>query len=430
MYLKVGSEATAVWETGRGLGWLLMRRPTALLILLTLVVAGCASSKSGRTGEAKPEEINARKAEAQAYMDAGDYGSAITTLLPLAQSQVKNSQLYAMLAESYWRLGDYDSAVENYESALRIHFGAADIHLDFATMLMGMGRVGRALTEFELAVQYGDRDPLTHYNYGLALFDLGRSEEALAHWELAHSLDETNPRYAEALAIGLSGRDDRKALLYFERAAGLGANNAAFRNNYGLALQRAGEMAGAESQFKHALELEPDNPHFKQNLALVYMSSKKFELAIPLWQSLLDGDAANRTARIYLGRALYETERYAEAVSVLEEWVGSQAEGGKKPSDNWSKFDEPDPAAVGPGLDEAYDTLAMSYRGLGDLDKAEHYIALALAVAPESTIHLNNYGVILAENGKIEEAKVQWQKVLTLEPENSVAKQNLSAVNK
>jgi Flp pilus assembly protein TadD len=72
----------------------------------------------------------------------------------------------------------------------------------------------------------------------------------------------------------------------------------------------------------------------------------------------------------------------------------------------------------------------MSHRGLGDLEKATTFMDEALRLNPSSITHLNNYGVILAENGKIEEAKAKWEKVLELEPDNTVAKQNLSALRR
>jgi Flp pilus assembly protein TadD len=71
----------------------------------------------------------------------------------------------------------------------------------------------------------------------------------------------------------------------------------------------------------------------------------------------------------------------------------------------------------------------MSFRGLGQLDKATVYIGKAVELQPGNSVHLNNYGVILAESGRIEEAKAQWRKVLRLEPDNEVAKQNLSAID-
>jgi Tfp pilus assembly protein PilF len=72
----------------------------------------------------------------------------------------------------------------------------------------------------------------------------------------------------------------------------------------------------------------------------------------------------------------------------------------------------------------------MSYRGKGELDKALEYIRKALVLRPLKTSHLNNYGVILAESGKLDEAKTQWRKVLEIDDNNATAKENLSALER
>jgi Flp pilus assembly protein TadD len=69
----------------------------------------------------------------------------------------------------------------------------------------------------------------------------------------------------------------------------------------------------------------------------------------------------------------------------------------------------------------------MSYRGEKDLGRAASYLRRALELKPDSVVYLIDYGVILAEDGKIPEAKAQWEKALRIDPENATARQNLSA---
>jgi Tfp pilus assembly protein PilF len=109
-------------------------------------------------------------------------------------------------------------------------------------------------------------------------------------------------------------------------------------------------------------------------------------------------------------------------IEVLAEWV-DRAE--SPPGLGRSSIDI-DRARL-PGLDEAYDLLAMAYRGRGDLGKAGDYMRKALQLKPDNVVHLINYGVILAESGKIPEARAQWEKVLEIDPENTTARENLSA---
>ncbi len=393
-------------------------RHSLSVVMLVLLSWGCATVPHRAAPAA--QEINQRKNSAHVLISEGRYEEAIETLLPLSSTGVKDSQLYVMLGESYWRLGAYEDAVANFEAALRLDYSDSVAHVKFAEMLMEMGKVGRALTEFELATTFGERAALPHYNYGLALYEFGRREEALAQWEMAYSLDDRDARFAEAVGIGYSGTDDSKAFEYFERAEELGAVSAAFHNNFGLLLTRIGAYARAASHLRAALGMEPANESYFYNLAVLHMKSGRHDKAVPLWESLAARSPDSRAYRIYLAKAYYEKGRFDGVVRLLEAWLDAESAG----SNGAPRGSD---ARKGPGLNEAFDVLAMSFRALADLEKAAVYIGKALEIAPTSTVHLNNYGVILAENGKIAKAKAQWKKVLELDPENAAAKRNLSA---
>jgi Flp pilus assembly protein TadD len=80
-----------------------------------------------------------------------------------------------------------------------------------------------------------------------------------------------------------------------------------------------------------------------------------------------------------------------------------------------------------PGLDEALDILGMAWRGAGDKKKAVEYLRRSVALRPDDPAHLNNYGVVLAEDGMLPDARIQWRRVLEIDPGNATARANLSA---
>lgn len=376
-----------------------------------------------RTGHAPGalDRVNEDKMSADTLLASGRYQDAADILSPWAALKVADPQVYSMLAKAQWKLGRHEDAIRNYEESLRLDYSAAYTHLELAEALLEIGKSGRALTEFELAVQYCERDPLPHYNYGLALYDMGRVDEALAHWEIAYSYEPSDPRYAEAMGIGLSARDPEKALEYFERAKASGADHPGFHNNLGLLLERLGDNARAESEFKNAVSAEPGNAVYRRNLALLYMKSKQPLFALPIWEALHQEQPDDRSCKIYLGRAYLELGRFDAAVRLLEKWLDAAAASAPK------EPQAPGAAMGAPGLDEAYAVLAMSFRGLKKLDRAAVYMRKALDLYPDSVSHLINYGVVLAEDGKIAEARAQWVEALRLDPENATAKGNLSA---
>jgi superkiller protein 3 len=398
-----------------------MRISRAALLILIL---SCSCASSGRDGSTRePVEVtNSLKQQAHKLIAEQQYQAVVDVLTPLLQQGVRDPQVNSMLGKAYWKLGAYDQAVENFESALRLDYVDANTHLEFGEMLMEMRKVGRALTEFELAIEYGEGDALAYYNHGLALYEFGRRDAALAQWETAFSLDPLNAQYAEALGIGLTGREDKEALGYFEKAIELGADDPTLHNNLGLLLIRLGRHAEAEAHFETALSADPSNESYQLNLAVAHLKSKDFASAIPLLEEMLAESPDNATCRVYLGRAYYEQTRYQEVIGLLEVWLEGGAAGEGKPDGGTKSGSQS-------GLNDAYDVLAMSFRGVGQLDKAIVYIGKAVELEPENIVHLNNYGVILAESGRVEEAREQWRKVLRLEPDNAVAKQNLSTID-
>jgi Tfp pilus assembly protein PilF len=113
-----------------------------------------------------------------------------------------------------------------------------------------------------------------------------------------------------------------------------------------------------------------------------------------------------------------ELGEYDAAVRLLAPVADALAAG--RPTDPPDRT-PPDPAA-------AFEVLAMCHRGLGDGPAALGYIEKALAREPENTSFLNNYGVILAESGRIGEAVAQWKRVLEIDADNATARKNLSVI--
>jgi Flp pilus assembly protein TadD len=287
-----------------------------------------------------------------------------------------------------------------------------------AQMLMENGKTGRALTEFELAAQYGSDRALPHYNYGLALYESGMKEDALKQWTIAYNLANDNPMYVAAMGMAYTGEDDRKALAFYEKAESLGAGGHKFNHNYGLLLERLGQFKRAEERFQVALQESPDNPSYELSLAALFMKTKAYSMAVPLWKRLLQAKPGELSYHIYLARAYLELEEYDEAKATLTQV-----------SDKWERAEGHsqalDSSPSSPGIDQAFEIFAMACRGKGDLKEALVYIRKALEIAPQNPVHLNNYGVILAENGMIDEARAQWEKALSLDPGNEAASKNL-----
>src|SRR5215471_7401028 len=90
------------------------------------------------------------------------------------------------------------------------------------------------------------------------------------------------------------------------------------REDRGLELARAGDLAGAESQLRAAVALAPNDAEFLSNSATVLAMEKKLEDSTKFFQRALKLDPGNLTSRRYLAANLWQLHRYPQAKQNLE----------------------------------------------------------------------------------------------------------------
>jgi tetratricopeptide (TPR) repeat protein len=391
-----------------------------LLVFSMCALIACSHVSQESTAKKRAERLNAAKAEARTLVDAGRYAEALTVLEPLSEEASGDHQVFIWLGESYAALGRNNDAIRAFESAIRLAYQDYYGHLKLANLLMEIGKSGRALTEYELAARFGESDAVTRYDYGLALYEMGRKKRALEEWQAAYNLENGNPRYAEAVGIGMTEFNPEQAVKYFEAAAQLGAEGAGFHNNFGLALQRTGDYDRAGLQFGKAVDLEPAVEAYRFHLGAAYMNSGAYDDAIAVWDSLITRFGQKWSYTVYRGEALLASDRFEEAIHTVEPILAEYESGDLQKDED--RLDR-----TPPRHGDALEVLAMGHRGAGDGEGALAYIRRAVEVDPDNASYLNNYGVILAENGKIAEAKAQWKRVLEIDPDDVTARRNLSA---
>jgi len=387
-----------------------------ILWVALLLATACGDEEAVQ----RAARLNAAKTEGASLLEAGQYEQAVEVLAPLSSEATADEQTLVLLGDAYAGAGRPADAVAAYEDAIRLAYSSYEPHLKLATLLMAEGRIGRALTEFEIAVDYGAEVPLSHYNYGLALRELGRDAEALKQFYIARNLDPADPHFHEAVAIGLTPSDPVAAVREFEAAEAAGASGPVFDNNFGLALLRFGNVSAAATRFAAAVAEVPAEESYRFNLAGTHMRQGYWEQVVGEWRDMLEQFGEHWSYRVYLGRALVEAEHFDDAYTALAPLADGVADGSTSPTD-------PVMDRVPPGLDEAQAILALAERGRGRLDEALVRIENAVELSPSSPSHLNNYGVILAESGRIDDARAAWQRVLELDPDNATAWENLSA---
>lgn len=214
--------------------------------------------------------------------------------------------------------------------------------------------------------------------------------------------------------------------------------------------QQSGRAEEAITYYRLARRLRPDYLPAPVNLGNLYLQQNQLEEARASFKEALAIDAKCAAAQYGLGQAALSTRNYAEAIRYLEQAL-----------------------AQVPDANRIHYALAMAYRGLGDIDKAQSHLQQqgsvgvrvpdplvdemkhliqgervhlirgrlafdarrfseamdefrkAVAANPDSIPARVNLGSTLAQMGNHKEAMDQFREVIRIEPRNTTAHYNL-----
>lgn len=195
---------------------------------------------------------------------------------------------------------------------------------------------------------------------------LHQSGELEAAFKAYGKLIELAPDYPEALNLHgvVSGQLGRKweAVTSLQLAAKLAPGNAAYQQNFGLALMNAGKPEEAEQPLRMAVYLAPELSQAHANLGNLYKQQKKFMEAAGCYEQALK---------------------------------------------------------LAPGDYKSWNNLGNTRRELKDLARAEDCLRRALAIKPDFTEALSNLGVVLAETARLQDALACYEKALARDQKNA-----------
>jgi serine/threonine protein kinase/tetratricopeptide (TPR) repeat protein len=204
----------------------------------------------------------------------------------------------------------------------------------------------------------------------------------------ALELDDSLPEAHAARAIALAeARKWSEAETEFRRALELNPNNANAHYFYGYAfLMPQKRMDQALEEFRTALLLDPLSPIVNTNYAVVLTTAGRYPEALGQFRKITETEPAFNPPHYYLSQLYAMTGRFGDAVSEFQKWAHLPIAGSFSAD---AQGYNTRLKAVSDRLDPS--ALAFSSALIGDRDKAFEYLDKAYAIEDEDLIQTLRY---------------------------------------
>jgi len=425
----------------------------------------------------KPEDIEVYSIRGICYRSLGKNLEAKKAYLKVAELDSLNKTAFSFLSSEYRRLGQLDSLVWTYQHLVQIDHQDARLWGELGQLEIQQGKFQDAQKSFEksLNITPGRENVLAYIGLAETMRKLNQPDSATVLYKLAIQLDPNNSYLNRELAAHYSELDSAAlAIQYAEKLTRLEPNNISARRYLALMYIRADSVFRAEALLKdlvNAGDNEPGNYFYLGRIAIMkqdYETAREYlTILTNLADTLVDGwldlgfvyriqNDTVKSLNVYnsglqfvkykedsvrlmfaVGATLERTNRVKEAAQTFEKLL--QLDPGHGQALNYLGYMLAD---RGEKLDYAHDLIKKAlelspenaafidsygwvmYR-LGQFDSAASYLEKAVALENDPII-FDHLGDAYKALGKMEDARIWWQKALELQPTNDIIREKLN----
>jgi tetratricopeptide (TPR) repeat protein len=247
----------------------------------------------------------------------------------------------------------------------------------------------------------------------LVIFGLG----ALT-WRQTEVWHDSERLWSHALAVSPSGMaylhvgrfkaqrgDLEGAVTHLRRAVEINPKNDVFQSNLALVLARQGNLAEATVHFRRALEINPSDAATQNNMGITLAQQGKLDEAIQHFQRSLEIKSNDASGHTNLANVLLSRGDMEGAIKHMRLAI------------------EIDPTDA-----ENHYNLAMVLARRGSLAEATHHLRRVAELKPGDAAAANNLAVTLAKQGELAEAGLRFEEALRINPDLAEAHAGLARV--
>jgi tetratricopeptide (TPR) repeat protein len=256
----------------------------------------------------------------------------------------------------------------------------------------------------------------------------------IGRWLESRGMDglaETCYRFARN-GIGKFGRD---ALVRYDRAIALNADDSEAFNNRGNALRDLKRFDEALASFDRAISLKPDFAGAYNNRGIVLWELRRFDQALPSFERAIAFKPDYAEAHYNRGLALCDLKQLDEAMASFDHAISLKPDFAG-PYNNrgivlWElkRFDQALPSfdraiALEPDYAEAHYNRGNALLDLQRFDEALASFGCAITLKPDSAEAYSNRGAVLVQLKRFDQALGSFDRAIALKPDDAGAYYN------
>jgi len=228
-------------------------------------------------------------AQASELFKARKVAQAETLLRSASAAESNSAALHGALGDLLFKEHKYEDCIQELNAAVGIDPSSRKYTILLGEALIATQRFGVAIDFLNSARdRFGSYFQL-HYDLGLAYYFTNKISEAQNEFEEAHRLSPTFDQ-AELLISGclMAKGESAKAVEVLRKLVKERPNNATYWGTLGRTLGSMGDQNQAEAvqASKHALALQPTDPHIQFDAATAFTETGDFTAARPLLEHL------------------------------------------------------------------------------------------------------------------------------------------------
>jgi len=191
-------------------------------------------------------------------------------------------------------------------------------HFDLGIQYQELQRHNEAIQCFEKTFEMS-RMPVALLYAAISEKLCGRYERALEQLQRTRKLGfDSFEVHLELGNVHLALSHPKEALGEYRKCLNMKPENPIAAFNFGFALRKEGDLGGAETWYRRALELDPTFKTAALELAIVHATNGRLHESAALLSDLLAGNPEFREARLTLAKTFIQSNQCLKALATLE----------------------------------------------------------------------------------------------------------------